>query len=199
MIGKKENSIIDCAVSLAKKVLFIDFIKGLSVTLSCFFTKPITMQYPDKEKWVPYPRYRGLHNLNRDEKGRELCVACELCSKACPTDCITVVPMEDDNGVGISDRIAKIWEVNLVRCLFCGYCEDACPTLAIRLGRDYEAATTDFSTMVLNKETLLKPQEIPETHGGGVVVKARYGNTNEGIKVKPDLLRQRDWWPTKKL
>jgi NADH-quinone oxidoreductase subunit I len=29
-------------------------------------------------------------------------------------------------------------EINMLRCIFCGYCEDACPTEAIVLGDNHE-------------------------------------------------------------
>ncbi len=92
-----------------KKILFVDFIKGLFVTLNNSITPAISIRYPDEEKWIPYQRFRGALTLNFDEDGRELCVACELCAKICPTDCIIVSPMEDDYGVGITNRIAKEW------------------------------------------------------------------------------------------
>lgn len=181
--------------SLIKKVLFVDFVKGLRITLGYNISKSITHRYPDTEKWVPYRRFRGVHTLNRDENGRELCVACELCSKACPTQCITVIPMEDDTGRGIADRVAKVWKVDLVRCLFCGYCEDACPTRAVRLGREFELACTDSRCNVRQKEQLLVPQPVPESVSGGVVAKASFERTPEGIKVLADLTstRKRIW------
>ncbi len=174
-----------------RKALFIDFVKGLSVTLKYNVSRSITLRYPDEEKWIPYRRFRGLHTLNRDENGRELCVACELCAKACPTQCITVIPMEDDTGRGISDRVARVWKVDLVRCLFCGYCEDACPTYALRLGREYELACTDLSCALRERAELLKPQPVPEAVKGGVIAKARFERSASGIKVVPDLGRTR--------
>jgi NADH-quinone oxidoreductase subunit I len=192
IIKRKKSTILD----FLTRITFFDFMKGFSVTLGAALTWPITMRYPDKEKWIPYPRFRGAHTLSRDESGKELCVACELCSRACPTDCITVVPEDDTENRGISDRVAKVWKVDLVRCLFCGYCEDACPTLAVRLGRDYELACTDLSCTTKDREELLKGQETPETFGGGVVVSARYDR--KAVKVNPDLLKQRDWWKVKK-
>lgn len=191
MSDKKGIDILD----LIKKVLFTDFVKGLKVTLGYNISKSITHRYPDDEKWIPYRRFRGVHTLNRDENGRELCVACELCVKACPTSCITVIPMEDDTGRGISDRVAKVWRVNLVRCLFCGYCEDACPTRAVRLGREYELACSDFRCTVRNREDLLIPQPVPESIEGGIVAKARFERPLSGIKVTADLkvTKKRAW------
>ena len=191
MSDKKGVDILD----LIRKVLFTDFVKGLKVTLGYNVSKSITHRYPDDEKWIPYRRFRGVHTLNRDEKGRELCVACELCVKACPTSCITVVPMEDDTGRGIADRVAKVWKVNLVRCMFCGYCEDACPTRAVRLGREYELACSDFLCTVRNKEELLLPQPVPESIEGGIVAKAKLERSLSGIKVTADLkaTKKRAW------
>jgi len=174
-------------VELVKKVLFTDFVRGLAVTLKYNVSPVITLMYPDQEKWIPYRRFRGVHTLNRDESGRELCVACELCSKACPTGCITVVPMEDNTGRGIADRVARLWKVNLVRCMFCGYCEDACPTRALRLGREYEYACTDMGSTVKFREELLKVQPVPESVEGGYVVKARFERTKDGIRVIGDV------------
>ncbi len=186
-------------LALLKKIFFVDILKGMSLTVKYNFSKSITLRYPDDEKWVPYSRFRGLHTLNRDPEGRELCVACELCSRACPTDCITVIPMEDSTGRGIADRVARVWKVDLVRCLFCGYCEDACPTTAVRLGRDYELACFDFSCTVREREELLKPQEIPESIPGGYIVKARFERSKEGVRVRPDLEGKRKyWWGPKK-
>ncbi len=174
-------------IDFVKSTVFLDFIGGLYITLGYNLSKGITLRYPDEEKWVPYQRFRGLHTLNRDADGKELCVACELCSKACPTDCITVIPMEDDTGIGIADRVAKVWKVDLVRCLFCGYCEDACPTTAVRLGRNYELACTDMSCTLMQREELLLPQEVPQLFKGGVVAEAKFIKGLDGIKVVADL------------
>lgn len=189
--------------SFLKSVFFIDFIKGLSVTLKYTFDKPITMRYPDEEKWIPYKRFRGQHTLNRNAEGQELCVGCELCAKSCPTNCITVIPMEDGTGKGIADRVAKVWRVNLARCMYCGFCEDACPTEALKLGREYELACFKLEHTLKDKSQLLKgstrdpsskKDEIPDDFEGGVIAKARLEITEEGQRVIPDLSKIKEWW-----
>ena len=45
----------------------------------------------------------------------------------------------------------------MLRCIFCGYCEDACPTEAIVLGDNYELSYTDRHEAMYTKEMLLLP------------------------------------------
>ncbi|MCB0871642.1 MAG: 4Fe-4S binding protein, partial [Solirubrobacterales bacterium] len=46
-------------------------------------------------------------------------------------------------------------EINLARCIFCGYCEMACPFDAITMGHDYEMADYNRSDLIFTKEMLL--------------------------------------------
>ena len=57
--------------------------KGFSVTFRNLWRKTTTENYPDEPVHFQ-PRYRGIHVLQRDEDGLEKCVACFLCSAACP-------------------------------------------------------------------------------------------------------------------
>ncbi len=129
-------------------------LQGLALTLKTFFTpsKVITMQYPD-EKWTPYPRFRGLHELQRHSNGKEKCVACGLCSTVCPSECISLEGDENKNG----ERYAKSYEIDMFRCIFCGYCEEVCPEEAIFLRQGYELATGNAKDKVYDKEKLLVP------------------------------------------
>jgi len=45
----------------------------------------------------------------------------------------------------------------MLRCIFCGYCEDACPTEAIVLESNYELAFTDRDSSIYTKEMLIVP------------------------------------------
>src|SRR5258706_6743835 len=85
--------------------------------------KKVTVQYPEE---MPYlaPRWRGRIILSRDPDGEERCVACYLCAVACPVDCIALQATEDDTG----RRYPETFRINFSRCIFCGFCEEACPT-----------------------------------------------------------------------
>jgi len=192
MNGNGDNrSIIS---EILNKAFFVDILKVLKVTLKYTLSKTVTLRYPDEEKWIPYRRFRGLHTLNRNEEGKELCVGCELCAKSCPTQCITVIPTEDKTGRGIADRVAARWEINLLRCMFCGLCEDACPTEALKLGREYELASFSMQDQIREKPELLAPQSIPADFEGGVIVKARLVSEEGKVKVLADMSEQKRWW-----
>jgi NADH-quinone oxidoreductase subunit I len=53
------------------------------------------------------------------------------------------------------ERYAVVYEINLARCIFCGYCEVACPFDAITMGHDYEMSDYDRSDLIFTKEMLL--------------------------------------------
>jgi NADH-quinone oxidoreductase subunit I len=52
-------------------------------------------------------------------------------------------------------RLAKWFRINFGRCIYCGLCEEACPTLAIQLTPDFETCQYDIETLVSEKEDLL--------------------------------------------
>ncbi len=114
------------------------------------FRRRVTVQYPEQKAYIP-PRWRGRIILSRDPDGEERCVACYLCSAACPVACIALQATEDEYG----RRYPEWFRINFSRCIFCGYCEEACPTYAIQLTPDFEMSEYDRSKLVYEKEDLL--------------------------------------------
>lgn len=109
-----------------------------------------TIQYPEEKPYLA-PRFRGRIILSRDPDGKERCVACYLCSAACPVDCIALQAAQGEDG----RRYPAFFRINFSRCILCGFCEEACPTLAIQLTPDYEMCEYDRSKLVYEKEDLL--------------------------------------------
>jgi NADH-quinone oxidoreductase subunit I len=133
--------------------------KGFRVTFRNMWGKTITENYPETP--VNFmPRYRGIHVLQRDEQGLEKCVGCFLCSAACPANCIYIEAAENTDAARISagERYASVYNIDYSRCIFCGYCVEACPTDAITHGHDFELATYDINSLVYRKEQLLQPE-----------------------------------------
>jgi len=135
--------------------------KGMGVTLREMMNPVITDDYPDAPP-VFQERYRGLHVLQRDDNGLEKCVACFLCSAACPVQCIYIEAADNTEQERISggERYAAVYNIDYSRCIFCGYCVEACPTDAITHGHGFELASYNTSTLIYRKEQLLAP--LPE-------------------------------------
>ena len=130
--------------------MIVPLIKGLQITLSHLFKKPITLQYPE-EKPAVVPNFRGLHALKVSHNNAK-CVACYLCPTVCPAKCITVEAGEDAN----HDKFAATYEIDLLRCIFCGYCVEACPVDALAMTKEFELANYKRADFVFTKERLLE-------------------------------------------
>ena len=115
--------------SLAPRIYrtVVSTLQGIGVVIGHAFRQRDTIEYPDEMVYLP-PRYRGRIVLTRDPQGEERCVACYLCSAACPVDCIALQATQD---------------------------EDACPTYAIQLTPDVEMCEYQRGNMVYEKEDLL--------------------------------------------
>src|SRR3982750_1260908 len=130
--------------------------KGMSVTFGEMLKPTLTENYPDAPPNFQ-ERYRGVHVLQRDEHGLEKCVACFLCSAACPAECIYIEAAENTEKVRFSggERYASVYNIDYSRCIFCGYCVEACPTDAITHGHGFELASYNTSTLIYRKENML--------------------------------------------
>jgi NADH-quinone oxidoreductase subunit I len=134
--------------------MIIPMLKGLALTLSRCFSKPITTQYPE-EKIPPGDRWRGIHYFEKDDKGKTKCVACGLCMAVCPSQCIYIETAEDEEG----KRYPLCYELDASRCVYCGFCEEACPVGAIFLGKTYEWVTAERKPLILTTEKLLEQKQ----------------------------------------
>ena len=112
----------------------------------------VTQQFPEERPKLP-ANYRGVHRLNRDEDGRVKCVACYMCSTACPAHCIDIVaapsPWPD------REKYPETFVIDELRCIYCGMCEQACPVDAIELTTLCDLTGLSREEMMFDKEKLL--------------------------------------------
>ena len=65
--------------------------------------------------------------------------------------------------LSIAERYAEVYNIDYSRCIFCGYCVEACPTDAITHGHGFEMASFNTSTLIYRKEKLLVQLEPGQT------------------------------------
>ncbi len=139
-------------MGLVEKLYLPAIWQGLTTTVKHLFQPKVTQQFPEERPKLP-PNYRGVHRLNRDEQGRVKCVACYLCSTACPARCIDIVaapsPWPD------REKYPEAFVIDELRCIYCGMCEQACPCDAIELTSLFDLTGLSREEMIFDKEKLL--------------------------------------------
>jgi len=77
-----------------------------------------------------------------------------LCSRVCPALAIEVQAAETELE---KERYPQKFEINMLRCIFCGFCEEVCPEEAIVMSKDYELVFTNREDAIYGKDKLLIP------------------------------------------
>lgn len=132
------------------KVTFKKFTQNLSDT-ACI----PTCEYPEAQPLDITDRYRGMHRLTHRDDGSVRCVACFMCSTACPANCIFIEAEERLDGV--DEKQPARFDIDLLECIFCGYCVEACPCDAIRMDTGiFSIVAQKREDFVVNKEKLLE-------------------------------------------
>src|SRR5437867_4049402 len=139
-------------MGLAERLYLPALFQGMGTTIRHMFEPKVTQQFPEERPTLP-ANYRGVHRLNRDEEGRVKCVACYMCSTACPARCIDIVaapsPWPD------REKYPELFVIDELRCIYCGMCEEACPVDAIELTTLFDLTGLSREEMMFDKEKLL--------------------------------------------
>ncbi len=136
--------------NLLQTILHTEILQGMALTMRRLFSRPITRQYPDEEIPVALG-FRGQHALVRDpETGGSTCVACMRCATVCPSRCIHIRYHEEE-----SRRVVDSYDIEALRCVYCGYCEEVCPVNALVLTEIFEYAAYSRDPFHFTREDLL--------------------------------------------
>lgn len=139
--AKQEGYFRDIYVSL-KSILI-----GMRITLKYMFSRPVTIQYPF-ERLAFAPRYRGIHEFEADK-----CIACDMCAKACPVDCIYIdksAPRKIDKNTGkaVGGELIR-YAIDYQKCMFCALCTEPCPTDCIHMGKNHDLSSYSRQDMIV--------------------------------------------------
>lgn len=153
-------------MSRGARILGVGIVKGLIETARNFMgsyhdpRRLVTVEYPEVR--LPQPeRARAFPMLIYDGADPEAglrCVACKICEKECPPQCIYVVTDRDARGRAL--KRPRVFDIDLSVCMGCQICAEVCPFDAIKMNTEFELATTDrFGGLLLRKAQLARSND----------------------------------------
>src|SRR3990167_6392790 len=142
---------------IIKSFTLWELFKGLKVTGRAFFSRKITIQYPE-EKTPISSRFRGMLALRRYPNGEERCIACKLCEAVCPALAITIESAPRDDGTRRTTR----YDIDMFKCINCGLCEESCPVDSIVVTPIHHYHMEERGQNIMTKEKLLAVGDLME-------------------------------------
>jgi len=150
-------------------------IQGLAVTAKNFvgsFHDPArytTQEYPEVLPTLPenYRNFPFLVTENAtDPMGTMRCVACQICEKECPPQCIYIEKSKDKkpDANGKMQLYPAVFDIDTSVCMSCQICVEVCPFDAIKMDQVFAIAATDrFTGLLLDRAQLAKPNSYYHT------------------------------------
>src|SRR5712691_5098822 len=145
-------------------------IKGMTETarnfVGSYVTKErlTTVQYPEER----LPQIEAARNFpflvydGNDPHAGLRCVACQICEKECPPQCIYIVKSKDKKPdyIGKPQLYPAVFDIDISVCMSCQICVEVCPFDAIKMDTEFELSNTDrFGSLLLNKHQLAKSND----------------------------------------
>src|SRR5436305_10215785 len=142
-------------------------IKGMAETARNFVGSFVsedrltTVQYPEER----LPQKEAARNFpflvfdGRDPQAGLRCVACQICEKECPPQCIYIIKSKDKKPdyIGKPQFYPAVFDIDTSVCMSCQICVEVCPFEAIKMDQVFEIATEDrFSALLLDRNQLAK-------------------------------------------
>jgi NADH-quinone oxidoreductase subunit I len=129
------------------RIPLTSFLDGLKGTVGHMFRKPVTVQYPEEMRDI------AENNRGRIKLYLDLCVGCTTCSMVCPNASCQMEALDYEIP---TNKRAIFPRVDIVSCIYCGFCEETCPTDAIRLEKEiarpqYDRGSFDYDSYELSK------------------------------------------------
>ena len=121
----------------------------------------VTVQYPEdrlslKEATRQFPFL--VFDGDDWQKGLR-CVACQICEKECPPQCIYIEKSKDKKPdyLGKPQLYPAVFDIDYSVCMSCQICVEVCPFDAIKMDTEYELSTDDrFGGLLVKKDQLAK-------------------------------------------
>ncbi len=148
-------------------MLGIGLLKGLAETgrnfVGSYFdaNRLTTVQYPEQRepakentRQFPFLVFDGT-----DPETGLRCVACQICEKECPPQCIYIEKSKEKkpDHLGKPQFFPATFNIDISVCMSCQICAEVCPFDAIKMDQEFELSTADrFGGLLLTKQRLWK-------------------------------------------
>jgi len=121
------------------------------------------------------------------------CVACQICEKECPPQCIYIEKSKDKkpDHIGKPQFYPATFDIDISVCMSCQICVEVCPFEAIKMDTEFELSTTDrFGGLLTTKQQLAKSNDhyrkIHPTEAGEVDARLAADKAKAEAKAKAD-------------
>jgi len=145
-------------------------IKGMAETARNFVgsytdeARLTTVEYPEERlplqeatRQFPFLVFDGS-----DPHAGLRCVACQICEKECPPQCIYIEKSKDKKPdyIGKPQFYPATFDIDISVCASCQISEEVCPFEAIKMDTEFELSNTDrFGGLLFKKAELAKSNE----------------------------------------
>ncbi len=151
-------------------MLGIGILKGMAETAKNFAGSYVshdrlpTVEYPEqRQKLAENTRQFPFLVFDGDDPKAGLrCVACQICEKECPPQCIFIEKSKDKK----PDHLGKVqfypatFDIDISVCMSCQICVEVCPFEAIKMDTEFELSTSDrFGGLLVHRDQLAKSNE----------------------------------------
>src|SRR5438874_11003705 len=145
-------------------------IKGMAETARNFIGSYLdeerltTVEYPEER----LPAAEAARNFpflvfdGNDPHAGMRCVACQICEKECPPQCIYIEKSKDKKPdyVGKPQFYPKIFDIDVSVCMSCQICVEVCPFEAIKMDTEFELSRRErFDALLMRKDDLAKSND----------------------------------------
>src|SRR5262245_5233159 len=143
---------------------FVETARNFGGTYTDSQERLVTVEYPEERlplqeatRQFPFLVYDG-----DDAQAGLRCVACQICEKECPPQCIYIVKSKDKKPdyIGKAQFYPATFDIDISVCMSCQICVEVCPFEAIKMDKVYELSRRErFDALLMRKNDLAKSND----------------------------------------